>query len=183
MQERALQMPGKSALVANERQGVFGFSVYMQSSFEQSGNKYLYITNQTLYHMKVYVKCTCCSEEIGYRTYTHTRVEFAMREGETKSLTCKKCKTKADYHVDTFYAKTSKTALVITAIILFIGTPLAFLLIIPVINTSGRHYTTYIVGGFLLIPIISYTIINQQDIRRVSDFNKRKLKGRIHNIG
>jgi hypothetical protein len=40
----------------------------------------------------------------------------------------------------------------------------------------------YVIIAFGL-PFVVYFILNKQDQKRVSDFNKRKLKGRTHNIG
>lgn len=132
--------------------------------------------------MKVYEKCKNCETENGYSTNANTRVEFAMQEGETKTLNCTNCGTNTEYHVYELYAKSSKIAQLIAGLIFFIGTPLIFFGINPIFMGSRSHYVIYIVGGFLLVPIFGYVIINKQDQTRVSDFNRRKLKGRVHNI-
>lgn len=132
--------------------------------------------------MKVFGKCKNCSQEIFCSTAANTRVEFAMKDGEYKEIECKNCKTKNKLHVDQLYAKPSKIAQLIAGLIFLIGTPLCFLLINPIFESSRNHYVIYIVGGFLLIPVFAYAVINKQDLNRVSSFNRRKLKGRIHNI-
>ncbi len=132
--------------------------------------------------MKVYGKCKNCKNEIGYRTNANTRVEFAMQDGEIKKLNCKNCGTNFEFHVDELYANHSKIAQIGAGLIFLIGTPLIFFLVNPIFTDSRNHYVIYVVGGFLLIPIFAYAVINRQDQTRVSDFNNRKLKGRIHNI-
>ena len=133
--------------------------------------------------MKVYGKCKNCKNEIGYSTSVRTRVEFAMQDGENKSLNCKNCGINMEFHVDDLFTKESKVAQIGAGLILLIGTPLVFFLINPIFTGSRNHYVIYIIGGFLLVPVIAYGIIKKQDQTRVSSFNRNKLKGRIHNIG
>jgi len=132
--------------------------------------------------MKVYGKCKSCKTENGYSTDSNTRVEFAMMDSETIKLNCKNCAKIREYHVDELYAKPSKTAQLIAGLIFLFGTPLMIFAINPIFNGTSNHYIVYIVGGFLLVPIFAYAVINKQDQTRVSDFNRRKLKGRVHNI-
>ena len=132
--------------------------------------------------MRVYGKCPKCGTEIGYSTSANTRVEFAMQDGEKRILNCKNCGTKTEFHVDELYAKESKIAQIGAGLIFLIGTPLMFFFVNPIFSGSRNHYVIYIVGGFLLVPVIAYGIIKKQDQTRVSSFNRRKLKGRIHNI-
>ncbi|RZS91899.1 hypothetical protein [Aquimarina brevivitae] len=132
--------------------------------------------------MKVFVKCSHCAQEISYKTNAYTRVEFAMQEGDQKLLNCKKCDHQSTFTADEFYAKPSKFAQLIAGLVFLIGTPLAFLFVSPIFSASKGHYVIYIVGGFLLVPVFIYAVINKQDQTRVSDFNRRKLKGRTHNI-
>ena len=133
--------------------------------------------------MKAYAKCKNCKAEIGYSTSANTRVEFAMQDGENKTLNCKNCGTKTEFHVDELYTKESKVAQIGAGLILLIGTPLMFLFVNPIFTGSRNHYVIYIVGGFLLVPIIAYGIIKKQDQTRVNAFNRNNLKGRIHKIG
>ncbi|QTE24209.1 hypothetical protein [Polaribacter cellanae] len=132
--------------------------------------------------MKIYGKCKNCKNEIGYSTSANTRVEFAMQDGENKTLNCKNCGTITKFHVDQLFTKESKVAKIGAGLILLIGTPLMFLFVNPIFNGSRNHYIIYIIGGFLLVPIIAYGIIQKQDRTRVNSFNRNKLKGRIHNI-
>ena len=132
--------------------------------------------------MKVYGKCKNCQSEIGYSTSANTRVEFAMQDGEKKTLKCKNCGKGTEFQVDELFTKESKVAKIGAGLILLIGTPLMFLFVNPIFTGSRNHYVIYIVGGFLLVPIIAYGIIQKQDRTRVNSFNRSKLKGRIHNI-
>ena len=133
--------------------------------------------------MKVYGKCQKCKSEIGYSTSVNTRIEFAMQVGENKSLNCKDCGIKTVFHVDELYTKESKIAKIGAGLIFLIGTPLIFFLVNPIFTNSRNHYVIYVIGGFLLVPVIAYGIIKKQDQIRVNSFNRNKLKGRIHNIG
>ena len=132
--------------------------------------------------MKIYGKCENCKNEIGYSTSANTRVECAMQDGENKTLNCKNCGTTTKFHVDQLFTKESKVAKIGAGLILLIGTPLMFLFVNPIFTGSRNHYIIYIVGGFLLVPIIAYRIIQKQDRTRVNSFNRNQLKGRIHNI-
>ncbi|TDT50522.1 hypothetical protein CLV90_0056 [Maribacter spongiicola] len=132
--------------------------------------------------MKVYVKCPKCENELGYSTNANTRVEFAMQDRENKKLTCKNCGRTTDFHVDELNAKESNLAKIGAGLIFLIGTPLMFLFVSPIFTGSRNHYIIFIVGGFLLVPVVAYGIIKKQDQVRVSSFNRKKLKGRIHNI-
>ena len=133
--------------------------------------------------MKVNGTCKKCKNEVGYSTNANTRIEFAMQEGETITLNCEKCRSKKPFHVDELYAKESKIAQIGAGLIFLIGTPLMIFFVKPTFLGSSNHYVAYIVGGFLLVPVIAYGVIKKQDQTRVNSFNQRKLKGRINNIG
>lgn len=131
--------------------------------------------------MKVYGKCKNCQSEIGYRTGAGTRVEFAMYDGDSKTLKCENCGTETEFHVDELYAKESKIAQIIALIVFLVGTPTVFFLVNPIIENN--NYMVYIFGGYLLLPVIVYALVRKQDQARVNSFNRRKLRGRVHNIG
>lgn len=125
--------------------------------------------------MKVYGKCKSCKNEIGYRTNAYTRVEFAMQDGETKKMNCKNCGTNTEFHVDELYAQPSKMPYLIVGLtILTIVT-----ITLYYIFFSDSKYVILVFG----LPLAIYLILTKQDQTRVSDFNRRKLKGRTHNIG
>ena len=105
-----------------------------------------------------------------------------MQDGENKTLNCKTCGIKTEFHVDELYTKESKIAQIGAGLIFLIGTPLMFFFVNPIFSGNRNHYVIYIVGGFLLVPVVAYGIIKKQDQTRVSSFNRSNLKGRIHNI-
>jgi hypothetical protein len=129
--------------------------------------------------MKIFGRCKNCKNEVPFSTRSTTRFDLAMKSGESKTLYCKKCGIKGDFHVDDLYTKESKIAQIGAGLILLIGTPLIFFSINGIFIESRNHYMIYILGGFLLVPVIVYSIINKQDQTRVSSFNRNKLKGRI----
>ncbi|WP_438961262.1 hypothetical protein [Nonlabens sp.] len=125
--------------------------------------------------MKVYGKCKSCKNEIGYRTNAHTRVEFAMQDGETKKMNCKNCGTNTEFHVDELFAKRSNMPYLIVAL----GVLLLVIITLYFLFFSDSEYVILAFG----LPFVVYFILTKQDQTRVSDFNNRKLKGRTHNIG
>jgi len=124
--------------------------------------------------MKVYGKCKNCRNEIGYSTQANTRVEFAMKDGETRTLKCKNCGTSSEFHVDELFANRSKAPLILAGIsfLLLIGVTQYFLFF------GDSEYVYFALG----LPFVVYFILDKQDQTRVSSFNRRNLKGRIHNI-
>ena len=124
--------------------------------------------------MKVYGKCQSCSNEAFYRTDANTRVEFAMKDGERKTINCRNCGTSTDFHVDELYAKHSKMPYLMVGLaaltVIFIALYYLFF--------SDRGYIVFAFG----LPVIFYIVLTKQEQTRVSNFNKRKLKGRTHNI-
>ena len=69
--------------------------------------------------LKVFTLCKKCSQEFSYNTEASTRIEFAMKEGESVKIHCPKCNYERDYTPNDFYAKPSKIAK-ITALVLLI---------------------------------------------------------------
>lgn len=57
--------------------------------------------------MKVYGKYQSCKTEIVYLINANTRVEFAIQEGEKKTLNCKNCGIKTKFQVDELFTKES----------------------------------------------------------------------------
>ena len=125
--------------------------------------------------MKVYGKCKNCKNEVAYRTDANTRVEFAMQDGETKTLNCKNCGTNTEFHADELYARRSNMPYLIVALAVLT-------LVIITLYFLFFSDSKYVIIAFGL-PFVVWLILTKQDQTRVSDFNKRKLKGRTHNIG
>ncbi len=129
--------------------------------------------------MKIYGKCNSCENENRFWSNSSTRVQFAMNEGEIKKITCKNCKVINEIHIDELYTKKSKLAQILAGLIFIIGTPLTFFFILPALSETINNYLIFIIGGLLLVPVVIYGIINKQDQKRVSSFNRNKLKGRL----
>lgn len=112
--------------------------------------------------------------EISYATNTNTRVEFAMRDGEQKNFKCTNCGEENIIHVDKFYAKKSKLPFLTSV---FAGI---------IVTIATLYFILFTQSNFIIIalgiPFVIYFILRKQDETRVSDFNRRKLKGRVHNI-
>jgi len=118
--------------------------------------------------LKVFTICKKCSQEFSYNTEASTRIEFAMKEGESVKIHCPKCNYVREYTPNDFYAKHSKIAKIIALILLIVGTPL-------VIYWGFFGLSNYIIiGGFLLIPFAAYQIIDIQEKQRIEAFNSLK---------
>ena len=118
--------------------------------------------------LKVFTLCKKCSQEFSYNTEACTRIEFAMKEGESVKIHCPKCNYVREYTPNDFYAKHSKIAKIIALILLIVGTPL-------VIYWGFFGLSNYIIiGGFLLIPFAAYQIIDIQEKQRIEAFNSLK---------
>jgi hypothetical protein len=102
-----------------------------------------------------------------------------MDKGETKSITCKKCKSEGYFHVEDMYSRESRLALLVGFLLFAIGTPLLFLSFSSFFDEIEDHEALYIVGGNLIIPVVMYGIIKKQEYTRVTSFNKFKFKGRV----
>jgi hypothetical protein len=126
--------------------------------------------------MKVYGNCKKCKQEIGFSTNANTRVEFAMQDGENKTLTCKNCGIKTEFRVNELYAKESKIAQIGAGLIFLIGTPIMFYFVSPIFMGNNARIVIYAVGSFILIPVLIYRVIKDQDRIRVNSFNRNKLK-------
>lgn len=125
--------------------------------------------------MIVYGKCKSCKNEIGCQTNANTRVEFAMQDGETKKMNYKNCGTNTEFHVDELYAKRSNMPYLIVALAVLT----TIIITLYFLFFSDSEYVIITFG----LPLVAYLILTKQDQIRVSAFNKRKLKGRTHNIG
>lgn len=125
--------------------------------------------------MKVYGKCKSCKTEIGCKTEAHTRVEFAMQDGETKKLNCVNCGTNTEFHIDELYAKPSNMPIITVGLVFLAG----IIFLLYQLFFPENDYVIILFG----LPIGIYLTLKKQDQTRVSNFNKRKLKGRTHNIG
>ncbi len=90
-------------------------------------------------------------------------------------MNCKNWGTDTDFHVDELFAKRSNMPILTVAL----G---VFLLVIITVYFLFFSDNQYVIIAFGL-PFAVYFMLDKQDQKRVSDFNKRKLKGRTHNIG
>ncbi len=125
--------------------------------------------------MKVYGKCKSCKAEIGYQTDANTRVEFAMQEGETITMNCKNCGTNTKFQVDALYTKHSNKPIITASLVVLTGV----IFILYLLFFAESDYVFIAFG----LPFVIYFVLKKQDQTQVSDFNKRKVKGRIHNVG
>lgn len=125
--------------------------------------------------MPVFYTCNKCKSENKFKTYSSTRVEFAMNHGEKLSLKCSACNYSNTLEVNDFYAKKSNLALIVAGTIAVIGTPIAFYLFYYFAQQASNYYNLYLIGGYFILPITVYGMILKQDRERVSRFNRNKF--------
>ena len=131
--------------------------------------------------MKLYAECTHCENEVEFRLKAGTRIELLRKVGEDFELTCDYCGQKFEQHVDQIYAKRSKFLRLLAILIFLVGTPAVGFAVNPTVLNNIN--AVYVYGLFLTIPVAIYGLIIQQDQRRVSDFNRNKVRGHISSIG
>ncbi|WP_154662140.1 hypothetical protein [Siansivirga zeaxanthinifaciens] len=121
--------------------------------------------------MKLFAKCIKCRREICFNSNQKTRVEFVMYEGKTKALTCNHCKHNNIFKVNELFAKESKFALIIACAIFLVGTPILIYYVPIFLLKYGGIYSSLVIAGFMLVPIIVYSNILKEDRIRVNTFN------------
>ena len=131
--------------------------------------------------MKLYTKCSHCENEVEFREKAGTRIELLKKVDENFELTCDYCGQKFERHVDQVYAKRSNFLRLLAILTLLIGTPILLIGLNPIIETSYK--AVYVFGTFVTVPGVIYGLVVSQDSKRVSDFNRNKVRGRLSNIG
>ena len=126
--------------------------------------------------MKLFAICPKCKQEIDFKSKLKTRAEFALKEGETKSLICESCETENSFKVDELTAKKSNIALIVAGLLFLIGIPFVIYYLSHFVLKIGGLYATLTIVGFLLIPVIVYKMIQTNEKIRVNRFNFSKLK-------
>ena len=126
--------------------------------------------------MKLFAICPKCKQEIDFKSKLKTRAEFALKEGETKSLICESCETENSFKVDELTAKKSNIALIVAGLLFLIGIPFVIYYLSHFVLKIGGLYATLTIVGFLLIPIVVYKMIQSNEKIRVNRFNFSKLK-------
>ncbi len=111
------------------------------------------------------------------RTWATDRVDLAKSKGEFIEQTCQSCETKDKYHVDSFSAQPNRIAQIIGLAVFIIGTPLILIFIWQPLLTLTWSYAILAIAALLLIPVTIYGIIQKEDRRKVSSFNRHKFKG------
>ena len=130
--------------------------------------------------MKLTTKCNKCGQEIKTKTWSSDRVELARTKGEYLELTCNICNMADKYHVDSLSASPSRLAQIVALLIFIVGTPVLLFFIWEPLWTLTWSYAILAIAGLLLIPVTVYGLILKDDQRRVSSFNRHKLKGYRH---
>ena len=126
--------------------------------------------------MKLFAICPKCKQEIIFKSKLKTRAEFALNEGETKSLICEYCEHENSFKVDELTAKQSKIALIVAGLLFVLGIPFVIYYVTHIVLKIGGLYAALTLIGFLLIPIVVYKMIQTGEKIRVKKFNISKLK-------
>ena len=125
--------------------------------------------------MNLYFKCQYCKIENRFKSDSVTRVEFAMKNGKTKQLSCNSCHKTSTYHINQCYTKESKSLVIFSGLIFLLGSIVGVYILIEMIIDLKTTIGIAVVASGLLIPIWIYTIIKKEDRRRVITFNRSYL--------
>ena len=126
--------------------------------------------------MRIYTACTQCNRELTFKTFAPTRVELAMRSGENIKLKCTSCNKEFTFPVDRFFAKPSVLPLIVSLVVLFLGSIATFYFHFYYLKELSTNYIIYAISGLLLVPVTIYSYINKNESDRVKRFNNYKLK-------
>lgn len=99
-----------------------------------------------------------------------------MENGKRKELKCRKCNQTTRFWINQFYAKESKFLGVFSGLILLLGFVIGIYIIWNMIRELKTIIGIVVVAAGLLAPIWIYTIIKQEDRRRVKTFNQTYVK-------
>jgi hypothetical protein len=127
--------------------------------------------------MIITTKCKNCKEPLSCKINFSDKVGFAMENGEFVEIKCDQCSAIGKYHIDTFYAKSNKSSLIIAVIIFLIGTPLMLYLVWDKIINSGCVLCIAVIIIPIIIPSLIYGIIVKNCRIKTNAFNRHKLKG------
>jgi SNF family Na+-dependent transporter len=122
--------------------------------------------------MNIYFKCQNCNQENRLKTNAKTRVEFAMKNGNSIKSNCNLCKRENTLKVNKIYAKKSKSIFLISGLIFLIGSAFGTYYLVKMISEMKTIIGIAIIASGLLVPIWIYNIINQEERNRVNSFNR-----------
>lgn len=125
--------------------------------------------------MKLFGKCPQCKSEVSFYSDSSTRVEFSMREGKTKKISCDECGSVSELSINNIYTKKSNLALLIAGLIFLVGTPLIIYSFKDILFSLKGPYSVLAISGLFVLPSIVYFIIQKEDQNRVSTFNRVKI--------
>lgn len=122
--------------------------------------------------MNIYFKCQACKHENRLRTDSHTRVEFAIENGNTLELKCDSCIWINNITVNKLYAKESKNIAIVAGFIFLIGSAFGLYFLMKMISEMKTGMGIFAVACGLLIPSWIYVTLNKEEVRRVKTFNQ-----------
>jgi len=126
--------------------------------------------------MKLFAICPKCKQEITFKSKLKTRSEFALKEGESKSLICEYCELESSFKAEELTAKKSNIDLIVAGLLFLLGIPFVIYYVSHFVLKIGGLYASLTIFGFLLIPIVVYKMIQTNEKIRVNRFNISKLK-------
>ena len=123
--------------------------------------------------MKLYTNCKSCKRPITYFTWYRDRVTLARKKGEDILLQCRYCAITKPNNVDELEARTNKMVRIIAIVILVTGSLAMFLFLW---NTLVESDYIIISIALFMAPSVTYLLLLKADEKRVSSFNRHKLK-------
>ena len=121
--------------------------------------------------MKLYTRCKNCKTEIQFRLFVTDRVEYKMRYGENKELTCKKCNNKSLYNISDIKATESNIPRLIGLIVFLCGTPLLIFFLWDYLWIK-YIYAVVSMATLILLPVSIYRILIKSEENKTRFFNQ-----------
>lgn len=125
--------------------------------------------------MRLYSNCIKCTKEISFFTWEPDRIHLAMDKGQKIELKCKNCGHVYKYHLNDLTAKESKVALIIGLAIFLVGTPLTVYFLWDYLFKTALIHSTIVFLALISVPITIYSLIEKEQLRKVSHFNSFKI--------
>ena len=107
---------------------------------------------------------------------------MAMKHGKNMELNCIHCSKKSSIHINSVFAKSDKTSLIITSLIFLIGSAVILYYVRDMILNYEISMDTYIFSSTLLIPFFIYYTLNQKDANRVKTLIQPVIQNQITQV-
>nr|WP_288931582.1 hypothetical protein [uncultured Allomuricauda sp.] len=126
--------------------------------------------------MRLFGKCPSCKKENSFKSDAQTRIDYEMKNGKWKSFVCTECGEDFRLMINNIYSKKSNLASIVAGLVFLIGTPIVIYLFKDILLQIRGPYSILIISSLFIVPSIIYSIVLNEDQKRVSTFNQLKVR-------